>query len=484
MPRSTSAWEKEDIDGPFILTFLFIRDHYTSKRYPMSDQEREIYMQLAKFYCPQAYIDKSEACLTLSSTKPLRSATGSEHSMLAIQPQNCSVIGHHFVSQVPNRVYTDIVLKRTREFTMMEPIMALEQAGSSRFLVGTASCSVIEFDTDLRKISIFRQLHTNRISVLHSVRTEATSQPAYFLSGSDDHLIKLNSHERGMTIQTFVGSSTGITSLSYEPRNDIFISANRSGQVHMWSQKAQRPLCLYSCPNAGNTLPATLAQFTPCPEYFVAASGTFLSLWDLRYNGRPVISTNLLPSYAESLVPLDTTGDTNRYLELHDNIDSVHPTSYNWAVLTGKGLFRVALGDNPHVLQSVDELSTSKVCGILPCNLFIKQSEPLESYPCLLITNRERQKESTGTDESTPPLTILSQSDYRQRLKYLCKRPHKIGRAAHTTYLKPNVLEPDNQGFILVSSDSTMLHLYRIGIRSSKKYEGGQQSKNKEINDQ
>lgn len=431
--------------------------------------ERDIHKQLDQFYCTGTHVDESETSFTLSSTQALIPSAISEYGAFGIQTQECQTIGYQFKRQIPTKVNTGLILKRTREFTMLEPIMALEQIGSDRFLVGTGSCSVVEFDTDLCKVSIVRQLHTNRISVLHSICTKGAHKPTHFLSGSDDHLIKLTSRERSMAIETFVGSSTGITSLSYDPTNNIFISANRSGQVHMWSQKVQRPLCLYSCNNAGDTLPATFAQFTPDPEYFVAASGTFLSLWDLRYNNRPVVNTNLLPSYAESLVLLGYRNGTDKYLEIPDNGNTKHFTSCDCAVLTSRGLFRVTLGDNPRILQNIDELSTSKICNILSFSPVIRKSELLESTPCLLITNRKVQKESIDADESILPFTIISQSEYHQRLNYVCKRPHRLGQAAYTTYLKSTPLEPESQGLILTSSDSTTLHLYRISIQNDKK---------------
>lgn len=436
----------------------------------MDFRERDIYTQLARFYCPEVDISDLKLGLSQPSTDSLTLNISSEQSLLTTQLQSCLNTGYQFTNQAPTQVGTDLVFKRTREFTMTEPMVALEQAGSDRFLVGTASCSVVGFDTKLRKISVFQQLHSNRISALHSFCAGGSDSPTHFLSGSDDHLIKLNSHERNMTMQTFVGSDTGITSLSYDPSNDIFISANRSGHVHMWSQKAQRPLCLYSCENAKSTFPVTLAQFTLNPGYFVAASGTFLSLWDLRYNARPVTSTNLLPSYAERLVLLSITGY------------GTHHKACDWAVLTSKGLFRVTLDDNPRIVQGMAELSLETVCDIVSCNLFTKKSEPLKSSPCLLTINREGLHKSIGTDEDIHPLSILDQCDYRKRLDYVCKRPHQVGRNAHGTYLRPSVLEPENQGFMLVSSNSTTLHLYHIGTRGGKGCR--KQSKNEELNDQ
>ncbi|EFO64349.1 Hypothetical protein GLP15_2908 [Giardia lamblia P15] len=448
----------------------------------MGSRERDIYTELVRFYCPEVDINDFGTSSVFSSSKSLRLTVSSEHSLLALQPQNHTAVSYQFANQTPIQVHTDLSLKRIREFTMVEPIVALERVSSNRFLVGTASHSVVEFDTNLQKASTFHQLHSNRISVLHSFYAQGTQRanhPTHFLSGSDDHLIKLNSYERAMTVQTFVGSATGITSISYEPQNDIVISANRSGQVHMWSQKAQRPLCLYSCENAGSTFPTTLARFTPNPSYFVAASGTFLSLWDLRYNGRPVISANILPSCAESLVLLNTTADAASYLETRT---SIYSTSCEWAVLTGKGLFRIALDDNLRAVQYATDLSISTICNVLACNLFLKQSESPKTTPCLLVINRGQPEEYADANENTLPLSVVSQKDYRQRLDYICKRPHKIGRNAQVTYLEPHALELEDQGLVLVSSDSITLHLYRIGIRAGQSgNQKSQQSKNKKL---
>ncbi|ESU36073.1 Hypothetical protein DHA2_153788 [Giardia duodenalis] len=452
----------------------------------MGSNERDIYTQLARFYCPEVDIDDFGIGPTPSSAKSPRFVVSSEHGLLALKPQSYTAASYQFASQAPIRVHTDLLLKRIREFTLVEPIATLEQVNSNRFLVGTASHSVIEFNTDLQKASIFHQLHSNRISVLHSFHaqgTQSTDRPTHFLSGSDDHLIKLNLYERAMTVQTFVGSTTGITSISYESQNDIFISANRSGQVHMWSQKAQRPLCLYSCENAGSTFPVALARFTPNPSYFVSASGTFLSLWDLRYNCRPVTSANMLPSCAESLVLLNTALDAASYLEIQANI---HSTSCEWAILTSKGLFRIALDDTFRVIECADEFSVSTICDILACNLLPNRSESPKSTPCLLTIGRGQSKGSAGANEDALPLSVVSQRDYRQRLSYIYKRPHKIGRNARAVYLKPNVLELENQGLVLVSSDSTTLHLYRMGVRAVQdRNHKNQQSKaeNKNLNE-